>query len=460
MYGNGKAKIDSLRFLIPAVAADVLKRCVDILLAGFTAAAIAFVVLTVSWSPTYSMKASYAIMTKVSTGYETYSTGSVSNTVATTFEYLVESEILQEWVADILGTDTLNGTIEAEIADDTNIMYLTVTASSPQEAYEIMTAVTDNYQDLVDIVMGSITLSEIEEPTIPTSPSNPLERRPVMIKAFLAAVLFMIILLSAVSVLKDTVKTEEDFSEKLGVRRLATIPKEKRRINPAYSKKNRDYILINRFPVSYSFTENIGVLRTNFEYRAEKHKSKVVLVTSALPNEGKSTVSINLAMALAKTGKKVAYIDGDLRNPTIYKMLRLDREINRDLGEFLQGGCKIDEVMILYKNPAMHILAGKNRYENAAELLSSNKMRSLVAALKEVMDYVVIDLPPAGAMVDTEEVSGYADGIVLVVKQNNASSKIIRDVLDSLAGAGASVLGCVFNNVRILGRGNTIRRGR
>lgn len=448
-------KLDSLRFIIPAVAADVFSRWIDILLAGFIAAMAAFVVFTAVWTPTYSMKATYLIMTKVSTGYETYSTGSVSYTVATTFEYLTDSEILQDMIADALGEETLPGTIDAEIAEDTNIMYLTVSASSPKETYEIMTAVTDNYQNLVDIVMGSISLDLLEEPTIPTTPDNAFERRLIMAEAFLAAVVFMIILYAGLSLIRNTLKSENDFEEELGVRRLATVLKERRRMNPALLGKNRNYILINRFPVSYEFVENIEKLRTNFEYRAEKKDSRVIIITSALPNEGKSTISANLALALAKTGKKVAYIDGDLRNPSIHNALNIDREIKHDLGEFLMGSCTVNDVLVWLKNPGMHVIAGKNHYNNATELLGSGRMEKLTRELREIVDYVIIDMPPASFMIDTEEASGYADGIIFVVRQNLAPAKVLRDVLDSLDKTGVCVLGCVFNNVRALGRRST-----
>lgn len=451
MSGQGQTQMDAARFLVPAVLIEILRQWVNILLTAGIAAMIAYVYLTLIWEPVYSMTACYAIMTKATSGYETYSTGSVSYTVAETFEYLIESEILQDEVADALGRETLDGTISSEILEDTNVIYLTVTAGSPQDAYEIMQAVLECYPDLADIVLGSITLDELEEPVIPTSPVNTPDRRGYMMLAGAAAALAMAVLIGIFTLLRSTVKTESDFRDKLGVRRLATIPKERRRLVQRIAMRKDKALLITRYPISFRFTEGIERLRANFEYRAEKQECKVVLVTSSVPNEGKSTVSVNLALSLARSGKRVAFIDGDLRNPTTHRILKIDSEIDRDLGEFLQGECELSDMMIRYGKMNMFLLVNRNRYENASELLGSQKMSALIGVLRKFTDYIIIDTPPAGAMVDTEEVSGYADGAVLVVRQNTAHVKVVRDVLDSLDQTGIRVLGCVFNHVYVLG---------
>lgn len=451
MSRQAQTQSESFRYLLPSIALDVLSRWMDIVLAVAIAVMGAYLLVTQAWQPEYSMTACYAVMTKASTGYETYSTGSVTYTVATTFQYLIDSEIVLDEVEDALGVDTLNGTIETTILEDTNIMYLTVTADSPQEAYEIMNALEESYQDLVDVVLGSITLDVLESATIPTSPSNLPNRTYVMVVAGLSAAAFMIVLLSIFSYIRDTVRTENDFREKLNIRCLGTIPREKRRVGHGAKRKKGQTPLITRFPVSWRFTESIEKFRSNFEYRAEKNKCKVILVTSTVANEGKSTVAVNLALSLAKAGRKVVFVDGDLRNPTGYKILNLDIAPEAEFGNYLQGISKFVDVFHRYGKTRLFVVAGKRRHQNAAELLGSLPMSAMVRALREAADYVIIDMPPAGAMVDVEEVSGYADGVILVVRQNQVPVKMVRDVLDSLDQTNIRVLGCVFNEVRAIG---------
>ena len=452
---QGQTQLESVRFLLPSIVSDVLYRWMDIVLAIIVAMMAMYIYLTVSWVPQYSMEACYAVMSKATTGYETYSTGSVSYTVTTTVEYLIESEILEDSVAEELGVDVLNGTISTYTLENTNYIYLTVTADSPRETYQIMTAVLVCYEDLADVVLGSVTLDVVEQPSIPTSPSNTPNRSRMMFLAGVGALIFMIAILVLFSCLRETVKTEEDFRKKLGIRRLATIPKEKTRLWYRLRRNKNEDLLITKFPISYRFTEGIEKFRSNFEYRARKKDCKVVLVTSTLPNEGKSTVSVNLALSLAKAGKRVILVDGDLRNPTIYGLLHMEKQIHGELGDFLQGKCELNEVLGSYgRLKKFYVVSGEKRYENASELLGSSRMSSMVKTLRQITDYIIIDTPPAGAMIDTEEVSDYADGAVLVVRQNAAPVKAVQDVIDSLEQTGIHVLGCVFNHVRVIGDAN------
>ncbi|MGM9537390.1 MAG: polysaccharide biosynthesis tyrosine autokinase [Candidatus Onthomonas sp.] len=451
MTDYGRESVENSRFLLPTVLGDVLRQWLTILLAGLIAAMSAFIWLSWSWQPEYSMTACYAIMSKATDGYVTYTTGSVSYNVATTFKYLIDSDILQAEVADAMGTDHLEGTIQTEILQDTNIMYLTVKASTPKKAYDIMTAVVNNYQELVDVVLGSVTLDMLEQPVIPTAPNNQPNRTRTVVRASLITMGLVAAILAVLSLHRDTVKSEEDFRVKLNMKRLVTIPQERHRMSQGVFRPKQKHLLINQFPISYQFTEAVELLRTSFEYRAEKQGCKVILVTSTMPNEGKSTVSVNLAISLAKSGSRVIFVDGDLRNPTIHSMLKLDKQIRRDLGEFLQGQCSFSDVLVGCKNPEMYVLAGKESYENASELLGSRMMSLMIQELRTKADYIIVDTPPAGVMVDTEEVSNYADGVILVVRQNHASARAIQDVVDALHQTKIQVLGCVFNNVQIWG---------
>lgn len=458
MTDYGREGVEVSRFLLPTILGDVLRQWLMIVLAGLIAAMSAFVWQTWTWKPQYSMTACYAIMQKATDGYVTYTTGSVSYTVATTFKYLIDSDILQDEVADAMGTPYLDGTITTQILDQTNILYLTVTADSPKKSYDIMAAVMGNYQQLVDTVLGSVTLDMLERPVIPTAPSNQPDRVKTMVLAGVIAMAVVAALLALVSYNRDSVKTESDFRIKLNIKRLATIPKERRRLAQGLFHRKQKHLLINQFPISYQFTEAVELLRTNFEYRAEKQDCKVILVTSTMPNEGKSTVAVNLALSLAKAGSRVIFIDGDLRNPTVHSMLKLDKEIHGDLGQFLQGKCGFSDVIVNYRNPEMFVLAGKESYDNASELLGSHMMNLMVRELRNRADYIIIDTPPAGSMVDTEEVSGYADGAILVVRQNHAPTRAVEDVVEALKQTKIQVLGCVFNNVKTWG-GSTARRG-
>lgn len=451
----------SSRIHLMTMLADILNYWVSIVLAGLIAAMGMYVWLMWTYVPQYEMSASYAVVQKTYTGYTYVSYSSVSYEAATTFKYLIDSDILKEQIANAMGVDSIDGELRTEILADTNIMNMTVRAGSPQQCYAIMTAVTENYQELIDFVLGNVTLDMLESPVIPTSPCNRPDTMRYVLRAAEIGMLIMIFLLGLTSYLKDTIKTERDVKDKLNLRILAVVPKEWRRFSQGgwFKKKKRD-ILITNHPISFGFNEAVEKLRTSFEYAAAKHDCHVILVTSTLANEGKSTISANLSLSLAKKGKKVVFIDGDLRNPTLYRMLKVGTKLKRDLGEYLQGECEFKDACCRYKGTDMIVLMGKNSYDNAAELLVSARMQKLIGALRRQMDYIIIDTPPVGFMTDTEEISEYADGVVLVVRQNYAAARFIDDTVEGLSQTNIQVLGCVLNNMLTMPNGGMAGSGR
>ncbi len=457
---EGEQRSSSQIHLVTMVA-DILNYWVSIVLAGLIAAMGMYVWLMWTYVPQYQMSASYAVVERSYSGYAYSSYSSVSYEAATTFKYLIDSDILKERVAEAMGVESIDGEIETEILSDTNIMNMTVRADSPRQCYDIMSAITDNYQELVDFVLGNITLDMLESPVIPTSPSNRPDVSGNVTRAAVFGMLAMIAILGVTSYLKDTIKTGQDVRDKLNLKLLAIVPREWRKYShKGPLKRKKKDILITNLPISFGFNEAIGKLRTSFEYAAEKHECQVVLVTSTLANEGKSTISANLALALAKKRKRVVFIDGDLRNPTLYRMLKLESKVKRDLGEYLQGKCELSDIICYTKGAKMVALVGKNSYDNAAELLGSVRMKTLIEALRKQMDYIIIDTPPIGFMTDTEEISAYADGVVLVVRQNYAAARFIDDAVEELTQTNIKVLGCVLNNALMMPGGSVAGGGR
>ena len=438
------------RIHLATMLADIAGCWLSILLAAVVAAMGMYVWVMQTYEPKYEMTASYAVVQKTYDGYMYSGYSTVSYEAATTFKYLIDSDILKEQVAEYMGVDEIDGELRTDLLPDTNMMNLTVRADSPRQCYEIMTAVTDQYQELIDLVLGNVTLDMLEAPVIPTHPCNRPDVSGLMLRAAQIGAAAMIALLALLSYLKDTIRTGQDVKEKLNLKLLAAVPRERRRLSQGGWKKKKRDVLITNLPVSFAFNEEIEHLRTGFEYAAKRHNCQVILITSTLANEGKSTVSANLALSLAKKGKRVVFIDGDLRNPTLYRMLKMGQQSKRDLGEYLEGKCEFKDICWHHRATGMIVLLGKKSYDNAAELLESARMQTLISALRRQVEYVIIDTPPVGFMTDTEEIAKYADGVVLVAKQNYAPSQMIDDAVEGLTQTGIRVLGCVLNSMLTL----------
>ena len=151
-----------------------------------------------------------------------------------------------------------------------------------------------------------------------------------------------------------------------------------------------------------------------------KSDCPVLLVTSAVPGEGKTTVAVNLAEAFAKKKYRVVLLDGDLRNPSVMKCMGLIGRKERGIAAVLKGQMDWEEALTDCRDLTLKILPGAGSTQNPAGLLRSVRMKTMIESLKEEADLLIIDTPPCGVLSDAALFGGIADGAVLVVHQGYA----------------------------------------
>ncbi|AIS51904.1 capsular exopolysaccharide biosynthesis protein [Thermoanaerobacter kivui] len=195
------------------------------------------------------------------------------------------------------------------------------------------------------------------------------------------------------------------------------------------------------------FAEAFRALRTNLQFTSVDKKVKSILITSSLPNEGKSTVVKNLAYSVALTGSKVIVIDADLRNPTVHKLLYLPNSrgltnLLIDEGDY-EAYLNIDNS---YSN--LHILTSGPIPPNPAELLGSNKMKKLLSNIQKDYDYVFIDSPPVVTVTDAVVLAPVVDGIILVIQAGKTEIEAVSRAKEILESVKANILGVVLNRVK------------
>ena len=196
--------------------------------------------------------------------------------------------------------------------------------------------------------------------------------------------------------------------------------------------------------VDYRSREAFKTLRTNILFCGDD--VKVISMTSATPNEGKSTVTLNLAIALAEMGKKVIYIDADLRKSVVKQKHRI-KGVKVGFSHFLSGMKKFDEVVCSTNIPNLHMVLAGPIPPNPSELLGSKYMSVLLKNLREVYDFVIVDAPPVGSVTDATVIAKEADGVILVISQGEISYKFEQKVLSDLKISGCRILGAVLNKV-------------
>lgn len=371
---------------------------------------------------------------KGDTRYAMYTNLNVTQQMAKTFSHIMNSEIIEQIVQKDLGIDQLNGTIEMSVTDNTNMMTLRVHGDSPQEAFEIMNSILNHYQDLCDQVMPGAYVELLQVPKVPLTTSNHLSHiRNVNALALLTFVILCSIV-GYLSYLRDTIKSSSEVEEKLDAPLYVTVPYQKK----PRKEKNKS-ILVTDVKTSFSYTEVFKRLRV----KVENSSAKVIMVTSTLENEGKTTVSTNLAITLAKNKKRVLLMDLDLRNPSVAKMFKY--KVHHEILDYLEDDAPINETLMVDKRFNLVYMLGKRTTNDAPELISSKKMEKLIQILRNNFDYIIIDTVPSRYLIDALATADYCDAILMVVKQNYATSMMINDTLDALKQSEKPILGIVFN---------------
>lgn len=418
-----------------------------ILTAGLVGAMLAYIMVGSAYAPSYTSSMTFIVSSKGSTN--NVSDLTAANEMAETFSEVLNSRLLKKKVQQELNLSYLPGEISTTVVEGTNLMTLRVSASSPEHAFKIMKSVLNNYSEITDYVLSNVVLDVLEAPQVPMAPSNPVSASDLMKKYAIAGMGLMAALLALIDYLKDDIKNEKEVEQKLDTRLFGTIYHEvKNKTLRSRLRNTKKALLVTDPTSSFLFVENYKKLRTKLMYKAKQEKGKVILVTSVMENEGKSTVAANIALTLAQKSDKVVLVDGDMRRPAAYKILQQKLEREQEIGEFLNGNVPITKVLHYDETTGLHLMIGTKHYQNSTEMVSGERMRGLVRAVQKLANYIVIDSPPTSLMADAEVLAEYADVSLLVVRQGTANARSINDTIDILEDGHSELLGCIYNDVK------------
>lgn len=194
----------------------------------------------------------------------------------------------------------------------------------------------------------------------------------------------------------------------------------------------------------FPFVEAYKSLRTNLEFLSDTSDCKTILITSSVPEEGKSNVAVNLAMTMAATGKKVVLVDGDLRKGTLSRYLHVVKN-HAGISNLIAGKCSWEEALAPLSGTDLVLLPTGPIPPSPAEMLSSEKMRQLFDELENYADYVIVDTPPVSVVTDAAILSRVADGVILVVRPGVTTIQGAQLSKHNLEAVNARVLGVVLN---------------
>lgn len=206
-----------------------------------------------------------------------------------------------------------------------------------------------------------------------------------------------------------------------------------------------EMIRINKIvELDYQGNEAFKTLRSNIQFCG--NEIKVIGLTSSIPNEGKSSVSLNLARSLAEDGKKVVFVDADLRKSVTIGRYRVEQPV-KGLTHYLSGFNNAEDVIYESSIRNLDIIFSGPVPPNPSELLGSQKFNNLIQILEQTYDYVIIDTPPIGSVIDGAIVAQVCHGMVYVIEANKISYKFARKIKSQLEKTGCRILGAVLNKV-------------
>lgn len=195
---------------------------------------------------------------------------------------------------------------------------------------------------------------------------------------------------------------------------------------------------------TYGVKEAVKTLRTNIQFCGDD--KQVLMMTSCLPGEGKTKTALDLTCSIAEMNKSVILIDADMRKSVMASRLQIQEEV-KGLSHFLSGQCTLAEAIVATNVPKMHLLMAGPLAPNPTELLETNRFKGLVESLRKVYDYVIIDCPPLGLVIDAAIIARQSDGAILVVESAKTKYRLAQDVKSKLEYTGCPILGVVLNKV-------------
>lgn len=408
---------------------------------------------TLTQTPIYQASTRlFVSTTSGSTMSDLYNANRLSQDRVLSYAELVMGQTLAQRTIDRLDLDMnaadLSARVTAKSQADTVLIDVFVRDASPVRSRDIANALSDEFvvmvAELETPMKGARPDARVvveQRATIPTTPVTPKKFRNFVLGILLGAMLGI-----GIAVLRDlldnTVKSQEQLEEIASTGVVGFIPFDK---------------TLHQTPAISFDSDNSGTaeafrkLRTNLQFLAVDNPPRLIVFTSTSPSEGKTTTSINIALALAEAQHNVLLIDGDLRRPRLAKYLDVVGSVG--FSTALSGAACVDDVLQKSKFPFLTVLASGAIPPNPSELLGSMAAKKLLSELRGRFDYVIIDSAPLLAVTDSAILATEADGAIMVVRAGKTKRDQVAHAIGMLRDVGAPLLGTVLSMMPTRGNG-------
>lgn len=427
---------------------------------GIAAITLAVTLLAFGWTflqkPVYEAESSGHVM---ATGAEDLNAAlaadDLSKSKTTTYQSIATTRPVAQAVIDELGLsetpDQLIENITVEAPLDTSELRITASAGDPAEARNLadawVTALAAQVEQMetagTDDAEAAVRLVPLAEAALPTSPASPNIKLSLAIGVVLGLMLGLAYALIR-NHLDRRIRSAEMIEKQFGVPVIGTIPADKRMVD------HRQVVETGAIESSsdrsaHAMSEALRELRTNLSFVDVDNPPRIIVVTSSVPGEGKSSVTANLAVTIAASGKRVVVVDGDLRRPVVTNMFGLVP--GAGVTDVLSGQAELEDVLQVWGQvPNLAVLGAGRVPPNPSELLGSKAMTDMLQTLAEHAT-VLIDAPPLLPVTDAAILSKVADGAMVVIHAGKTTVDAIDKALGNLSKVNAHILGAILNRV-------------
>jgi succinoglycan biosynthesis transport protein ExoP len=422
----------------------LLRRRWMLVFLGAAAGVVVAVALSLLAAPAYTSQVQLFVGTRVAEdprGDTLHQAGLFAQQRVKSYVRIVDSSAVTERVISRLDLDLtprqLEAKISAEAPLDTVLINVDVTDTSPERAREIANATAREFVSVVrDIETttrtggSQIDMAIVREADTPSSPTSPRPRLNGAV-GLLVGLLLGALLAVARDRLDRTIPAPNAVEEHLGVPILGVVPRDR--------AVERDPTVVRTAPQTKSAD---GLRRLRAAVQLHRNVTPL-LVTSALPGEGKTTVAVNLALAVAEAGKRVIVIDADLRAPGVAEALGLEQ--GPGLVQVLQGHATLREAAQEWGPGLIRVLHAGGTARDPAVLLRSPRLGDLVRTLAEQEAFVIVDTPALEQAADALIFAPHVAGALVVVRASRTPREAVQHAIAELGAAGADVLGVVLN---------------
>lgn len=374
---------------------------------------------TRTYTPQFCAKVTYSVQQVADSSGVSYSAKGLSSAMGTIASMAQFKEELREESGVSAGYS-----LSAEYIEGSNLFTIKVYSDDSENANRLLEALETVYPSWASKLNGTVGLMVIDRTKASDVPLNPFSAVRSYAEGLLIGCVICFALASLYVFTVKIVQSEKDMKKITGKKCIAYIPEVIQKKRSKKPENGKERLLLIHKRIDWGYQQSILTLQARIEKEMVQNGWKVLLLTSTLPQEGKSITTANLALAFAEHGKKVLLIDGDLRNPSVRSIFG-ETGATKGLVEYFQGDASLADIVNEYSS--ISVTDAGSKCSKVSEVMKESEMQKLMEECRALYDVILIDTPPSHLFTDAAVLQKYADAVLYVVRKDMVSVKDIED---------------------------------